>query len=428
MSLMNDIVSAWQRKGPSHVISQGPNYLLRRILGLQYNIFTQSAVNREELVSYAEQKGRLWYYDSATTFQLEPPINNRVSDNFKNFLDKKSVGANFVCEIPDAKLIGPDAIPQTTEGQIVTEVFGKLGTLRGRLRHTVKEMGQIRTARAILGKSLPTKTGTNYEVAAHLVARHRQIDANFNGPNYGHWINENLPQLQAIEYYSEVTGNDPILLVNSDPPPWLPELIEFMGYSEDDWVEWTDNAATVEKLVIPQLNYIHSNEANPNPVGKQWVRRRALENLDESAVNMSANSRIFLSRQGAEHRKILNFDEISEVLKEYGFSIVRPEELSVQEEVYLFSEADVIAGVAGSNIAGIIFSSDATLVEILPVYMPVYHTLANEMNLNYRCIYNDPSDIDLKDSDQHKNMVLDPSRLRDTLDQTLENTTNGEII
>lgn len=424
MSLMNNIVSAWQRKGLSYVICQAPNYLLRRTRRLQYNIFTQSAINREELVSYAEQKHRLWYYDSATTFQLEPPINNQISDNSINSLGQKSVDANFVCEIPDAKLIGPDAIPQTAEGQIVTEVFGRLGTLQGRLEHTAEEMGKVRTARAILGKSSPTKAGANYEVAAHLVARHRQIDANFDGPNYGHWINENLPQLQAIEYYTEITGNDPILLVNSDPPPWLPELIEFMGYSEDDWVEWTDNAATVEKLVIPQLNYIDSHEANPNPVGKQWARRRALENLDESAVSMSASSRIFLSRQGAEHRKILNFDEISEVLKEYGFSIVRPEKLSVQEEIYLFSEADIIVGVAGSNIAGILFASDATLVEILPVYMPAYHTLATEMNLRYRCIYDDPENIELKGSNQHRNIVLDPDRLRETLEETIGDTTN----
>ena len=61
----------------------------------------------------------------------------------------------------------------------------------------------------------------------------------------------------------------------------------------------------------------------------------------------------------------------------------------MQEEICLCSQAKVIAGVQGSNLAGIMFSSESIIIEFSSVYVPIFHMMANELKLDYFSIYNE---------------------------------------
>jgi capsular polysaccharide biosynthesis protein len=124
-----------------------------------------------------------------------------------------------------------------------------------------------------------------------------------------------------------------------------------------------------------------------------------------------------MSRQGSHRRKIKNFDAVKSILNKYDFDIYRPENLSIIEEAGVFSQANIIVGVAGSNIAGIVFSSDATLIELLPhdEPMPVYYTLANEMRLQYAHIFGKP--IGQEDMNQHRDVYIDIDHLSNMIQE-----------
>jgi capsular polysaccharide biosynthesis protein len=96
-----------------------------------------------------------------------------------------------------------------------------------------------------------------------------------------------------------------------------------------------------------------------------------------------------MSRQSADRRKITNFNVAKEKLLQNNFQIIEPENISMQEEICLCSQANIIAGVQGSNLEGIIFSSESIVIEFSPVYIPIFHMMANELDLDYFSIYNE---------------------------------------
>lgn len=410
MKLIKNAFTTWKNQGFGYLLNQIPNYLKWRVSGL----FSLITLDRKEALSICENNEdyRIWNYTSSANLQLDPPSNNQESNPLSDLSGTYHCNPNFVSVFSNVQLIGPYAIPQVSDGQILLEPLGTEAVLGSNVRETFDKIGFLRTIKLTLRKFLNTNSKYKIDEAVHLVARH---GPNYDHPNYGHWINENLPQLQAIKYYIEETGNNPILLINPDPPSWLIDLLKLMGFAEEDWMEWKYIYAEVDKLIVPKLNYIHSFEAHPNPIGKKWARKTILENKD-TVDKSTYPSRIFMSRQGSQRRKIENFEEVKEILNQYGFEFYRPENLTTEEEINVFSQADVILGVAGSNIAGIIYSSNATLIEILPYdqYMPVYYTLANELDLEYMYIMGEDVTKE-SENDQHKNIVVDIDELKQNL-------------
>jgi capsular polysaccharide biosynthesis protein len=101
-----------------------------------------------------------------------------------------------------------------------------------------------------------------------------------------------------------------------------------------------------------------------------------------------------------------NFDELRVLLSKYDFEIFRPESLTLLEELELFHNAEVILGVTGSNLAGIVFSTKSKLVEILPPekHLIVYYTMSNELGIKY-WYYNGGSPVKNNNS-IHENIAI----------------------
>jgi hypothetical protein len=416
-SLVNDAKSAWKREGLLYVIKNAPGHLIRKY-GPNYSLFEYFALGREDLVSHCKKQGQIWYYDSGIQFEMSPPLNKEVPTEYEDLIGTRSIGPNFVCEVSNAKLVGPYAIPVSPNGKIIKETFGTSGMFQSRLRRTFQELGKTKSLKLLLDTPTTDQNSTHYDTVAHLVVRH---GPNYDNPNYGHWINENLPQLQAIEHYEESTGENVKLLINRDPPSWLRDILEYMGYSSDDWIVWNKQSAIVDKLIIPKLSYVHSFDVDPNPLGKKWARQRALKKEDSNHSH-GFSERIFMSRQGGGRRKIKNFQEVENKLDEFGFEIYRPENLSTKEEVDLFSQANIIVGVTGSNLAGIMFSTDARVMEIFPhnEYLHVYYTLSNELGFEYMYLTGSGEREDSDDGSIHRNIVVDIDELEEHLIELLD--------
>jgi capsular polysaccharide biosynthesis protein len=160
---------------------------------------------------------------------------------------------------------------------------------------------------------------------------------------------------------------------------------------------------------------------DPNPLGKKWARQRALKKEDSNHSH-GFSERIFMSRQGGGRRKIKNFQEVKNKLDEFGFGIYRPENLSAKEEVDLFSQANIIAGVTGSNLAGIMFSTDARVMEIFPhnEYLHVYYTLSNELGFEYMYFNGSGEREDSDGGSIHRNIVVDIDELEEHLIEILD--------
>jgi capsular polysaccharide biosynthesis protein len=69
-----------------------------------------------------------------------------------------------------------------------------------------------------------------------------------------------------------------------------------------------------------------------------------------------------LGRRGSVATRVSNQEEIQSVFSDYGFEIVYPEELSLEQSIELFSQAKIIAGATGAAMTNIIFAPKNTVV------------------------------------------------------------------
>lgn len=153
---------------------------------------------------------------------------------------------------------------------------------------------------------------------------------------------------------------------------------------------------------IPEL-YVSSNSfkiknsglRHPAHVGAPWaidfLRKSFVETEGgvepSQPVPVEVGQRIFISRNKAFTRKILNQDEVDTVLEKYDFKTVFLEDFRFAEQVAIFKNANAVIGVHGAGLTNILFCGpkNTRVGEILPPLCATraYWVLSNALGFEY---------------------------------------------
>lgn len=140
-----------------------------------------------------------------------------------------------------------------------------------------------------------------------------------------------------------------------------------------------------------------------------WYKDYLLKIIKPNAVFTPAFSkRIYISRSKVNTRRVLNEDEVVVFLKKFGFECIHNEDLSIDEQIYLFQNATDIISCHGSQLTNIIFCKPGTKVcEIRHVthsihYRKAFHDLSNGFGLDYYLLYTDKGEPFI---DEANNMI-----------------------
>jgi capsular polysaccharide biosynthesis protein len=215
--------------------------------------------------------------------------------------------------------------------------------------------GLASTARVLLHEQDPRQ---EYECVASLVS--------FNATNYYHWIVEHLPQLRGVEHYTEREGTSPALVVPTDPPQWMIDSLAACGYGASDWIEWRGGTVAVDRLVVPDHPF-RSTEVDfpPAPENCRWLRERITGNVDtESIDGLDLSPHVYISREDADSRRVVNREALLEALRPLGFESYVLSDLRFEQQVALFEQAEIIVAPHGAGATNMIFSTDAAFVEL----------------------------------------------------------------
>ncbi|MBP0001583.1 MAG: glycosyltransferase family 61 protein [Cyanobacteria bacterium SID2] len=115
-----------------------------------------------------------------------------------------------------------------------------------------------------------------------------------------------------------------------------------------------------------------------------FLRNTYRNRFRQAGVNSS--KRLYITRQNAQYRRVLNEDAVLQVLQPLGFTSIAPETLSFPEQVSLFSQAEAIIAPHGAGLTNIAFCEpDTKIIELFPAdyVLPYYWILASEAELNY---------------------------------------------
>ncbi len=182
---------------------------------------------------------------------------------------------------------------------------------------------------------------------------------------YFHWVAETITRLEGVERYTEETGREPKLIVGPELNSFQRETLELLGYDDDDLVHWGVTYCSVDRLVVPSMRR-EIDPPNPSPFSHQWLREslreRALGDVDTGRFS----DRVYVSRDDAATRRLLNEDAALEVLEPYGFERYELSSMTVLETIALFAQAECIVTPHGAGLTDLIHTEDVSVVELMP--------------------------------------------------------------
>jgi capsular polysaccharide biosynthesis protein len=106
--------------------------------------------------------------------------------------------------------------------------------------------------------------------------------------------------------------------------------------------------------------------AQTNASAANWDHVRNVLQVPDS--DATQRDKLFLTRRSAATRTLANGEEIEDLVRRYGFSVVDTSELGLREQVELFSNAGFVVGIHGAGLTNLVFRKNAplTLLELFP--------------------------------------------------------------
>ena len=176
---------------------------------------------------------------------------------------------------------------------------------------------------------------------------------------YGHFLLEMLPRLYLLMVLRQFGADIPLAL-SSKLPPWVKTFARM--FQPDDRIVWYDHTTqrvTAPSIVMPAMMHTdHNFHPAMNLMVHHLLQRQGV--ADTNAI--ASASRIYVSRSNFGEERLENEDEVEEMVTALGFAVVRPQQLSVEEQIRVFSAAKVIVGEYGSGLHNAIFSGPGTRI------------------------------------------------------------------
>ena len=175
--------------------------------------------------------------------------------------------------------------------------------------------------------------------------------------NYGHWMMELMPRLEVLRRAGYEPSRIERYLINLSGSPHERESLTRAGILWDKVV--AVNAQShfrCEQIVTVNLRTNHFQFSLP------WWVPSYLRSLFLSDPAPGGEGRFYITRKDCAFRRVLNEEELYPLLGEYGFEIINPAGLSVQEQARLFASAEAVISPTGAAMTNLVFCAPGTRV------------------------------------------------------------------
>lgn len=228
--------------------------------------------------------------------------------------------------------------------------------------------------------------------------------------NYFHWLTEVLPKIYFLKkHFSEFT----ILIPSNFTAEYQITSLKLMNVS----FIYFEGMALLRKGYLPSRQAPYSAHYNPEII-------KGLSNEIRLKIDLSfhVGSYIYITRCNAKIRKILNENEVIDLLRKYGFKVVEFESLSFQQQVSLSYYAEIIVSIHGAGLTNMIFCKPGTVVLEFSLKNQIldkcYYTLSDVCDLSYYYQFCNSADSSI---DYYSaNLIVDIKLLEQNIIQILE--------
>ena len=178
-----------------------------------------------------------------------------------------------------------------------------------------------------------------------------------NYENHGHFVSQFLPRL-IIEREYLLSNPQVKVILSKGQSSWQIRYLNMLGISTDRIIETDYGTIQIEKLIY--IPFFHGTDSLVSNL--DYKKLIPLFNTHKKGVKKTKKNVIFLSRENAPNRRIINEEEviklISKILKTNVAKIFL-EEFSLKQQIELFNNSSHVFGAQGQAFIGCLFSHNA---------------------------------------------------------------------
>lgn len=303
----------------------------------------------------------------------EPVFLNEGNVSQYNFYIKNSFDfpeVPFYYEIPNAILIGPEAVGLTDNGSVILDtVLNKKDLI-------------LKCSPRKINNHAKLTVEVNYGTVISLV----NIYNNGFYANFYHWIVDCLFLLKAAEIYERKERKRPKILINKNPRQWQLETLELLGFGYEDLIFWINDKAKVDILIVPSIYRKETEKFAIFPTDILiWFQKKILSKIEHDDKGCK---NIYISRKKCKYRNVINKKEFENLLNKHKFKKVVLEDLCVLEQIKLFIQAENIMGVHGAGLANIMYCTNKNIIELIGnsesnYDFSMYYKISSQLKNNY---------------------------------------------
>ncbi|MEG3921144.1 tetratricopeptide repeat protein [Microcoleus sp. T3_A4] len=250
--------------------------------------------------------------------------------------------------------------------------------------------------------------------AEHVDGNVAFLSARWGGAAYFHWMFDVITRFDLLQRSGLIETIDKFV-VNASDSFYQAETLNSLGIPQDKLLESRCNLhITADKLIVPSISYDGSGAVSKWKC--EYLKQTFLK--EQQPLNTDYSERIYISRQQASYRQIVNDEEVIKYLEKLGFRSVKLETMSIAEQASCLAAAKVVVAPHGGGLTNLVFCSPGTkVIEIFsPLYVPhCYWMISNLCGLEHYYLIGDLVDDGAPTKPLHKDMQLDLNSLEKLL-------------
>ena len=223
--------------------------------------------------------------------------------------------------------------------------------------------------------------------------------------NYWHWMFDVLPRIKILSNIININQVDNFLFPSLNKKFQIDSLDLLEIPKEKRVSSVTYRHVESEKIITTDHPYVIRNKASSEiqeiPLWIiKWLKKSLTKNISEDE-NYKHSKKIYIDRSDSTSnhsfmRKLINESEIKSRLEKVGFKSVKLSNISLENQIQIFKNAEIIVGLHGAGFTNLIFCNPNTnVIELKPAGAgPVIANLAEKCELNYKVISKKPEKFD----------------------------------
>ena len=188
--------------------------------------------------------------------------------------------------------------------------------------------------------------------------------------NYWHWLYDVLPRIKLCEEFYKINEIDYFLLP-SIQRRFQKETLDILNIDKKKLLSSEDfRHIKANKLIVTDHPYILTNNSHSDAQKipgwiSNWLKEKFL--LNSKSLKKDYPKRIYIDRgynkkNFSNFRSLINENEVKNFLQKRNFSFVKLDNLTFEDQVHYFNNADFIIGLHGAGFGNLSFCREETKV------------------------------------------------------------------